>query len=148
LPARSSCGNQPQQDLAIASCLAQAEALCQGQSAQTVQAELKHAQMSDAQVAALTPHKVDPGGRPVSIVLFAQLDPATLGRLIALYEHSVLTQSVIWGINAFDQWGVELGKKLTSQLVPAVTDPAGAHGAPPTVLKLLATVDKWRGKPA
>ena len=78
-------------------------------------------------------------------MLFQQLDPATLGRLIALYEHSVLTQSVVWGINAFDQWGVELGKKLTSQLAPAVQDPGGGHAAPPSVMKLLATVQKWRG---
>jgi glucose-6-phosphate isomerase len=73
-----------------------------------------------------------------------KLDPAALGRLIALYEHSVFTQSVVWGINAFDQWGVELGKKLTQQLVPAVEDPAGAHGAAPAILKLLGTVARWR----
>jgi glucose-6-phosphate isomerase len=144
LPARSSCGNQPQQDLAIASCLAQAEALCHGQSADTVRADLARAQLPSAQLASLTAQKVDPGSRPVTIVLFASLDPHTLGALIALYEHSVLTQSVIWGINAFDQWGVELGKKLTSQLAPAVQDPGGGHAAPPAVMKLLATVDKWR----
>ena len=144
LPARSSCGNQPQQDLAIASCLAQAEALCSGQSAETVRVELERQNLAPAQIEALVPHKVDPGSRPSTIVLFRQLDPATLGRLIALYEHSVLTQSVVWGINAFDQWGVELGKKLTAQLAPAVQDPAGGHAAPAAVLKLLATVEKWR----
>jgi glucose-6-phosphate isomerase len=145
LPVRSSCGNQPQQDLAIASCLAQAEAFMNGQSAETVRAELERQQLSAARVAALVPHKVDPGSRPSTIILFPKLDPATLGRLIALYEHSVFTQSVIWGINAFDQWGVELGKKLTEELAPAVQDPAGGHPAPSGVLKLLATVDKWRG---
>ena len=145
LPARSSCGNQAQQDLAIASCLAQAEALTNGQSADTVRAELERQGVPPAQLEALIPHKVDPGSRPSTIVLFQQLDPATLGRLIALYEHSVLTQSVVWGINAFDQWGVELGKKLTSQLAPAVQDPGGGHAAPPSVMKLLATVQKWRG---
>ena len=93
---------------------------------------------------ALVPHKVHPGSRPSTIVLFEKLDPATLGRLIALYEHKVLTQSVVWGINAFDQWGVELGKKLTEQLAPAVIDPQGGHAAPPAVLKLLATVRAWR----
>jgi glucose-6-phosphate isomerase len=56
----------------------------------------------------------------------------------------VLTQSVIWGIDAFDQWGVELGKKLCEQLAPAVEDPSGGHAAPPSVIKLLATVEKWR----
>ncbi len=144
LPARSSCGNQRQQNLAIASCLAQAEALMNGQSADTVRAELQRQQLPAARLEALIPHKVDPGNRPSTIVLFQQTDPATLGRLIALYEHSVFTQSVVWGINAFDQWGVELGKKLCEQLAPAVDDPAGGHGAPPAVLKLLGTVDRWR----
>jgi len=145
LPARSSCGNQPQQNLAIASCLAQAQALCNGQSAEVVRTELERSGVPPSQVEALVPHKVDPGSRPATIVLFQQLDPATLGRLIALYEHSVLTQSVIWGINAFDQWGVELGKKLTAQLAPAVQDPGGGHSAPPAVAELLATVKRWRG---
>jgi glucose-6-phosphate isomerase len=144
LPVRSSVGNQPQQNLAIASCLAQAEALCNGQSAATVRAELTRQGMPAAKLEALIPHKIDPGSRPSTIVLFQQLDPATLGRLIALYEHNVLTQSVVWGINAFDQWGVELGKKLTEQLAPAVLDPAGGHAAPASVMRLLATVEKWR----
>ena len=144
LPARSSCGNQTQQDLAIASCLAQAEAFMTGQSAETVRAELERQELPPAQLEPLIAHKVDPGSRPSTIVLFQKLDPATLGRLIALYEHSVFTQSVAWGINAFDQWGVELGKKLTEQLAPAVQDPGGGHPAPASVMKLLATVEKWR----
>jgi glucose-6-phosphate isomerase len=144
VPARSSCGNQAQQDLAIANCFAQAEAFANGQSAETVRAELERAGLPPAHTAALVPHKVHPGSRPNSIVLFRQLDPATLGRLIALYEHGVLTQSVVWGINAFDQWGVELGKKLCEQLAPAVQDPAGGHPAPAPIAKLLVTVDKWR----
>jgi glucose-6-phosphate isomerase len=144
LPVRSSCGNQPQQNLAIASCLAQAEAFMEGQSAETVRAELVRQGLSPERVEALIPHKIDPGSRPSSIVLFQKLDPATLGKLIALYEHSVLTQSVVWGIDAFDQWGVELGKKLTEQLAPAVEDPGGGHAAPAPVLKLLARVAEWR----
>jgi glucose-6-phosphate isomerase len=144
LPARSSCGNQPQQNLAIASCLAQAEAFMAGQSADTVRAELEGQRLAPAQIEALIPHKVDPGSRPSTLVLFRQLDPAMLGKLIALYEHSVLTQSVVWGIDAFDQWGVELGKKLTQQLAPAVEDPEGGHGAPEPVRKVLAKVAEWR----
>ena len=144
LPLRSSCGNQPQQDLSIASCLAQAQALANGQSADTVRAELQHQGLPAEQIEALIPHKVNPGSRPSTLVLFEKLDPATLGRLIALYEHCVLTQSVVWGINAFDQWGVELGKKLTAQLAPAVRDPAGGHAAPASLVKLLAAVEKWR----
>jgi glucose-6-phosphate isomerase len=144
LPARSSCGNQAQQNLAIASCLAQAEAFMAGQSADTVRAELVRQGLPPARVESLIPHKVDPGSRPSTIVLFENLDPATLGKLIALYEHSVFTQSVVWGIDAFDQWGVELGKKLTEQLAPAVEDPAGGHAAPASVLKLLSRVAEWR----
>jgi glucose-6-phosphate isomerase len=144
LPVRSSCGNQAQQNLAIASCLAQAEAFMAGQSADTVRAELEGQRMTPEQIRALIPHKVDPGSRPSTLVLFRQLDPTTLGKLIALYEHSVLTQSVVWGIDAFDQWGVELGKKLTQQLAPAVEDPGGGHRTPVGVQKLLLSVQRWR----
>jgi glucose-6-phosphate isomerase len=145
LPAQSSCGNQTHQNLAIANCLAQAEAFMAGQSAEAVRADLERQNLPPERIEALIPHKVHPGSRPSTIVLFERLDPATLGRLIALYEHKVFTQSVFWGINAFDQWGVELGKKLAEQLIPAVQDPAGGHPAPPPVAKLLTTVAKWRG---
>jgi glucose-6-phosphate isomerase len=148
LPVESSCGNQPQQNLAIASCLAQAEAFANGQSAETVRVELQRQGLPPGEVERLAPHKVNPGSRPSTLVVFRRLDPATLGKLIALYEHNVFTQSVIWGIDAFDQWGVELGKKLTGQLAPAVEDPSGGHGAPPSVLKLLAAVGEWRAGPA
>ena len=144
LPARSSCGNQAQQNLAIASCLAQAEALTNGQSAETVRADLAHQGVPAERIDKLVPHKVNPGSRPLTLVLFRQLDPATLGRLIALYEHSVLTQSVVWGINAFDQWGVELGKTLTRTIAPAVNDPAGGHPVPPTIGKLIGRIEQWR----
>ena len=145
LPAKSSCGNQPHQNLAIASCLAQAEAFMSGQSAEAVGSDLERQGLPPERIEALIPHKVHPGSRPSTIVLFERLDPPTLGKLLALYEHKVLTQSVLWGINAFDQWGVELGKKLAEQLIPAVQDPAGGHPAPPAVAKLLTTVAKWRG---
>jgi len=144
LPVQSSCGNQAQQNLAIASCFAQAEAFMAGQSVDTVRAELQRQQLPAARVTALVPHKVDPGSRPNTIVLFRRLDPAMLGTLIALYEHSVLTQSVVWGIDAFDQWGVELGKKLTEQLVPAVENPTDVRLAPQTLRKLLDAVARWR----
>jgi glucose-6-phosphate isomerase len=110
LPARSSCGDQAAQDLAIANCLAQAEAFAFGQ------------QVED-------PHKVHEGNRPSSLVMFPCLQPATLGALIALYEHKVFTQSVVWGINAFDQWGVELGKKMAMEIAPIVAGEALAGGA-------------------
>jgi glucose-6-phosphate isomerase len=144
LPAKSSCGNQPQQDLAIANCLAQAEAFMAGNPAANVRAELERQKKSPEAVQYLVPHKVHAGDRPVTIVAFPQLDPATLGRLVALYEHKVFTQSVIWGINAFDQWGVELGKKLAEQLAPAVRDPAGTPASSDGVTRLLRQIDTWR----
>jgi glucose-6-phosphate isomerase len=131
LPARSSCGNQAQHDLAVANCLAQAEAFMAGQPL---------AQAGNV-------HKVHAGDRPSSVIAFARLDPATLGRLVALYEHKVFVQSVIWGINAFDQWGVELGKKLAERLAPAVKDPAAAGNASRGVRQLLGTLASWRDVP-
>lgn len=146
LPALSSCGNQRQQNLAIASCLAQAQALMEGQSAEQVEAELEQQGVPAARRAALVPHKVNPGSRPLNLIAFRRLDPMTLGRLIALYEHSVLTQSAVWGVNAFDQWGVELGKNLTGRLAAAVEGTAA--GAPPALLPLLRTLATWRDSAA
>jgi glucose-6-phosphate isomerase len=144
LPAKSSAGLQDQQNLSIANCLAQAEAFMGGNPPQAVRAELEKQKLPADRVEYLVPHKVHEGDRPSSIVLFAQLDPVTLGRLVALYEHKVFTQSVVWGINAFDQWGVELGKKLAEQLAPAVRDPAGAPPASAALGKLLGSLDKLR----
>jgi glucose-6-phosphate isomerase len=131
LPAKSSCGNQPQQDLAIANCLAQAEAFMAGQS-------LKQAGDNT--------HKVHEGNRPSSILSFAELDPAALGRLVALYEHKVFVQSAVWGINAYDQWGVELGKKVAAGLAPLVTDPRSASTASEGVRRLIGVLAAWRDR--
>jgi glucose-6-phosphate isomerase len=147
VPAKSSCGDQHHQDLAVANCLAQAEAFMAGQSAGTVRADLQRQDVPAERIAALVTHKVHQGSRPSTICLFEKLDPATLGKLIALYEHKVFTQGVIWGINSFDQWGVELGKKLAEQLAPAVTSPSVAHAVPPGVLKLLQLVAELRSAP-
>jgi glucose-6-phosphate isomerase len=86
---------------------------------------------------------VHAGNRPVSIVAFARLDARTLGSLIAMYEHKVFTQSVIWGINAFDQWGVELGKKMCDEVLPLVRDPESA-AARPMLKPLLARLAQWK----
>ena len=144
LPAKSSCGDQNHQDLAIANCLAQAEAFMVGQSAEAVRADLERHGTDPERIAALVRHKVHHGSRPNTVCLFEKLDPATLGKLIALYEHKVFTQGVVWGINSFDQWGVELGKKLAEQLIPAVRGPAGTHPVPPAVAKLLQAIDRLR----
>jgi len=147
LPAKSSCGDQNHQNLAIANCLAQAEAFMGGQSAEAIRADLQHQNLPAERIAALVAHKVHQGSRPSTICLFEKLDPTTLGKLIALYEHKVFTQGVVWGINSFDQWGVELGKKLAEQFAPAVRDPSSAHGMSTQVLKLLTGLAKLRAEP-
>jgi glucose-6-phosphate isomerase len=146
LPARSSCGNQAQQDLAIANCLAQAEVFMTGQSASQVQADLARQGLPAREIERLVPHKAHAGNRPSSLLVFAQLDPPTLGRLIALYEHKVFAQSVVWGINAFDQWGVELGKRSAERLAPAVRDPQRSPPDSAHVARLLKAIDQYRSE--
>ena len=100
----------------LANCLAQQEALMNGKNADQVRAELGARGLDPARIEALVPHKVFEGNRPSNCLLYRRLDPATLGALIALYEHKVFVQGVIWGINSFDQWGVELGKQLAGPI--------------------------------
>ena len=102
-------GHEPEMrahhELLIANCLAQAQALLAGRTLEE---------------AGGNPHRVFPGNRPSTMLAYARLTPHTLGRLIALYEHRIFTEAAIWDINAFDQWGVELGKELATRLLPAV----------------------------
>lgn len=105
-------GCDDHQQKLLANCIAQAEALMCGKSAQQVRSELEASGLDGEAVASLLPHKVFSGNRPSNMLLCQQLTPLALGNLIALYEHKVFCQGVIWGLNSFDQWGVELGKKL------------------------------------
>jgi glucose-6-phosphate isomerase len=143
LPANSSCSNQPQSELAIANCLAQADAFAFGYTREQATSELAARGLDASRIELLARHKVHAGNRPVSIVAFERLDARTLGRLVALYEHKVFTQSVVWGINAFDQWGVELGKKMCEEVLPLVRDPAAA-GVRPMLKPLLDRLQAWR----
>jgi glucose-6-phosphate isomerase len=108
--ARPSGGPGGRHDLLAANLIAQAEALAFGRTGD----ELEEAGAPEETI----PHRVMPGNRPSSIILAERLTPSTLGALVALYEHSVFTQSAIWEINPFDQWGVELGKELASRIAP------------------------------
>jgi glucose-6-phosphate isomerase len=143
-PVRSSSGWQEHQDLALANCFAQAQAFMAGQTATEVRKQLVASGLDKRQVKALVPHKVHPGNRPSSLLLFQRLDPTTLGKLVALYEHKVYVQSVIWDINPFDQWGVELGKKLADKLVPVVRQPSKASDQQAEIRGLLDYVERWR----
>jgi len=110
----------PHHDKLVANVLAQSEALMLGKTREEVVAELRAAGLDAARVAALAPHKVFPGNRPSNTLLYPRLTPHRLGSLIALYEHKVFVQGTIWGINSYDQWGVELGKQLAKALLPKV----------------------------
>jgi len=142
-PVNASSKFQEQQDLALANLFGQATAFAFGQTEAQIRADLAAKGTSEAEIVRLIPHKLHIGNRPASVLLFPRLGPKTLGRLIALYEHNVFTQGVIWGINSFDQWGVELGKKLAETVAPAVKDPANAP-ADPSLRGLLDHVAKWR----
>jgi glucose-6-phosphate isomerase len=102
-----------QHDMLLANVLAQGEALAFGKTAEEVKAE--------GSADWLVPHRVFEGNRPSNVILLSQLTPGALGKLVALYEHSVFTQGTIWGVDSFDQWGVELGKVLAQRIIPELT---------------------------
>jgi glucose-6-phosphate isomerase len=116
------------QALLMASCLAQSRALMLGRSTEEAEAQLQAGGTSVAEARRLAPHKTFPGERPSITTVYRKLDPFTLGRLIALYEHRVFVEAAIFGTNAFDQWGVELGKELATTLLPMVKGDRPAQG--------------------
>ncbi len=120
--ARPNHPHQDHHDLLVANLFAQTEALAFGKTAEEVEAE--------GTAAHVVPHRVFEGNRPSTTILAERLTPSVLGQLIALYEHKVFTQGAIWGINSFDQWGVELGKALATRIAPELTaadEPALTH---------------------
>jgi glucose-6-phosphate isomerase len=114
--------------LLLANFIAQTEALMRGKTADEVRAELAQQGLSGPALEALVPHKVFPGNRPTNSIVFERLTPSALGALVALYEHKVFVQGIVWGINSFDQWGVELGKQLATQVL-GESDHPGSGGA-------------------
>jgi glucose-6-phosphate isomerase len=102
--------------LLVANCLAQTEALMRGKTADEARAELQAQGHSGTALDQLVPHKVFPGNRPATTIMYRKLGPRTLGQLLALYEHRVFTMGAVWRINSFDQWGVELGKQLATTI--------------------------------
>lgn len=125
-------GHEPElanhHELLLANCLAQSEALMKGRSLEEARAQMLAKGMSQSEVDRLAPHRVFAGNRPSLTVLYRQLDPFALGRLIALYEHRVFVEAQLYGINAFDQWGVELGKELATSLLPVIEGKTGVEG--------------------
>lgn len=117
-----------QHALLIANCLAQSAALMKGRTLSEAKAQLLKAGMDDAKADHIAPHRVFTGNRPSITFVYDQLTPFALGRLIALYEHRVFVEGVLFGINSFDQWGVELGKELATGLLPVVEGKTGTQG--------------------
>jgi len=115
-------------DILLANCLAQTEALAFGKTADEVRRELQATGAAPSDIEALVPHKVFDGNRPTTTILCDRLTPFALGRLIALYEHKIFAQGIIWNINSFDQWGVELGKQLAKVILPELGSDTEVRG--------------------
>ncbi len=128
----------------LANGLAQAEALLRGKDADAVAAEMRKAGASEAEIARLTPHRVFPGDRPSTLILLPRLDAFTLGQLVALYEHKVACLGALWGINPFDQWGVELGKVLAGHILPALS--GGDAAQDPATAPMIAEILHAQGR--
>lgn len=109
------------QSMLLSNCLAQSEALMNGKDEATVRRELEAKGMSQSEIEELLPHKLFEGNRPSNTILYKKLTPEVLGMLIAMYEHKVFVQGVLWNVNSFDQWGVELGKELASKILPELS---------------------------
>ncbi|MDA8368083.1 MAG: glucose-6-phosphate isomerase [Actinomycetota bacterium] len=137
--ARGTIEHGTQQQLLVANCLAQSAVLAFGRTADEVAAEGTPPE--------LVPHKVMPGNRPSSTILAPELTPSVLGQLVALYEHTVFTEGTVWGIDSFDQWGVELGKVMAGQLAPALTgaEPPDLSAHDGSTASLVARVRAARG---
>lgn len=135
-------GNHHQ--LLLSNFFAQTEALMNGKTEEEVVAELQKAGKSNEEVAELKTYKVFEGNRPTNSILLKKMTPRTLGRLIALYEHKIFVQGVIWNIYSFDQWGVELGKQLANKILPELGDnnPITSHDS--STNGLINTYKSWR----
>ena len=130
--------------LLLSNFFAQTEALMNGKTLEEVVAEFKKAGKSDEEIAELAAFKVFKGNRPTNSILFKQLTPRTLGSLVAMYEHKIFVQGVIWNIFSFDQWGVELGKQLANQILPELTSEEAIVSHDSSTNGLINAYKAWR----
>lgn len=130
----------------LSNFFAQTEALMMGKNADAVRKELAGAKLSADELEKLVPQKVFAGNKPTNSFLFQKLNPRTLGSLIAMYEHKIFTQGVIWGINSFDQWGVELGKQLAKVILPELAGNAEVQSHDASTNGLINHFKKHRPK--
>ncbi|MGH6858662.1 MAG: glucose-6-phosphate isomerase [Phyllobacterium sp.] len=143
-------GHEPdldnQHQMLLANCLAQSEALMRGRTLDEAKAQLSAKDLPASEVKRIAPHRVFTGNRPSITIVHDKLDPHALGRLVALYEHRVFVEAQLYDINAFDQWGVELGKELATELLPVVSGEVGAKDKDASTQGLVAHLRKRRGK--
>lgn len=143
-------GHEPELDnqhqMLLANCLAQSEALMKGRALEEAKEQLSAKGLAKSEVNRIAPHRVFTGNRPSITIIHDKLDPYTLGRLIALYEHRVFVEAQLYGINAFDQWGVELGKELATELLPVVSGETSAKDKDASTQGLVAHLRKRRQK--
>ncbi|MCA0000527.1 MULTISPECIES: glucose-6-phosphate isomerase [unclassified Mesorhizobium] len=142
-------GHEPElkhhHDLLLANCLAQSEAFMRGRTLEEARAQMLAKGMKPADVDRIAPHRVFSGNRPSVTILYRKLDPRTLGRLIALYEHRVFVEGTLFDINSFDQWGVELGKELATGLLPVVEGKESAAKRDASTAGLVEHIHHLRG---
>ncbi|MDX8526011.1 glucose-6-phosphate isomerase [Mesorhizobium sp. MSK_1335] len=142
-------GHEPelkhQHDLLLANCLAQSEAFMKGRTLEEARAQMLAKGMKPADVDRIAPHRVFSGNRPSLTILYRKLDPRTLGRVIALYEHRVFVEGTLFNINSFDQWGVELGKELATGLLPVVEGKETAAKRDASTAGLVGHIHQLRG---
>ncbi|NJB85114.1 glucose-6-phosphate isomerase [Lewinella marina] len=128
----------------LSNFFAQTEALMNGKSAAEVEAELRADGKSDEEIARLVPFKVFDGNQPTNSILVKEINPYTLGQLIALYEHKIFVQGVIWNIYSFDQWGVELGKQLAKAILPELKEDGPVNSHDSSTNGLINAYKEWR----
>jgi len=143
-------GHEPElkhhHDLLLANCLAQSEALMKGRTLEEARRQMLTRGMPLEEVDRIAPHRVFSGNRPSVTILYRKLDPRTLGRLIALYEHRVFVEGTLYNINSFDQWGVELGKELATALLPVVEGTEDAARSDASTAGLVRHIHRLRGE--
>jgi len=143
-------GHEPElklhHDLLVANCFAQSEALMKGRTLEEAKTQMLARGMKSDEVERIAPHRVFTGNRPTLTLLYRRLDPYTFGRLVALYEHRVFVEGVLFDINSFDQWGVELGKELATGLQPVVEGRQDASGRDASTAGLVAHLHALRSR--
>jgi len=128
----------------LSNFFAQTEALMNGKDRETVVAELRKAGKSDAEIEKIAPFKEFEGNRPTNSILIKKITPRSLGSLIAMYEHKIFVQGIIWNIYSFDQWGVELGKQLAGKILPELKDDAEVSSHDSSTNGLINQYKAWR----